>query len=154
MANHWLTPVAGYALTADRYPQPVDCRFGAMVCSFQFKGVETGTPIVKFKFQGSDDPRVENDLYVNGPAGTPLYGTSSETATWTPITLPSTAVIHGTGFTAPTLPATLIDWDGSAALNMAIVFTPTFKRIRCFVDWQSGGGASAILTVWGGSEME
>lgn len=144
---------AAQALTADRYSYPIDCRRGVTIASFQIISVETGTPVVKFKFQGSNDPRVENDLYIPSGSGTQLYGTSSEAASWSLLTLPATAVIHGTGFTAPTLPATEIDWNGSAALNMMVIFEAPPARIRLWADWQSGGGASALMTVYATDNM-
>ena len=149
---HWLTPVAGLAMTADRYSAPLDCRRFATTARFQIKGVETGTPVGVFKFQMSEDPRVENDLRGFYEGGTTVYGTASETALWTLITLPEGAIIHGTGHTAPTLPATEIAYDGTAALNIMLNFSTVPCRIRCWFDYTSGGSASSLLTIWGGTD--
>jgi len=152
---HWLTPIAGVAMTADRYSQPLDCRRGATTARFQISFPATGTPVGVFKFQMSEDPRVENDLAaISG--NTPLYGTSSETAKWVLVTLPSTAVIHGdaTGSFAITLPGEEIATDGSAAVEAMVNFSTVPCRMRLWFDYTSGGTSSSLLKVWGGTDGE
>ena len=142
------------AMTADRYTYPVDCRRWTGDCSFQIIGVETGTPVGVFKFQGSNDEAVANDLaFVSGSG--PLYGTSSETAKWTTLTLPSTAVIHGaTAAFSITLPGTDIAYNGTAALNATVILQPTMRWMRLWFDYTSGGSAASLLTVYAKDDSE
>lgn len=135
------------AMTADRYSYPIDCRGGQQVAAFQLIGVETGTPVGTFKFQVSEDMNVENDL-ARG-----IYGTSAETAKWTTVTLPATAIIHGlsAAFTI-TLPDDEIAYDGTLALNAWIAFSCPARRVRCWFDYSSGGGAAALLTIYAGDD--
>ncbi len=129
------TLLASVAFTADRTSNVLRC-LGATLARFWLSGVQTGTPVGVFKVQGSDDPRVEDDI---------LRGTS--TATWVELEVPETAV-HGLG-TGQAWASGTITWDGTNALQLLVLLEHPPLYLRVFADYTSGGNGSSLIVVRG-----
>lgn len=122
--------INGVASNADASSRPIELR-NADNIRFQFKGVETSTPVGTFKFFGSEDRAgVEADL---------KHGTS--TAQWTQMNIPAAAV-HGSGFSTVTDGDNTIAWDGSAPLDMMVDLNDPPAYMYVMWDRASGGSAA------------
>lgn len=93
----------------------------------------TGTPVGKFKLQGSEN-----------------YGQPGvATPTWFDVELPDGS-LDGSGFTDPAADTTEVDWDGTAALVLVINLLWPYRHMRLVYTRTSGGSASAFFSAHGG----
>lgn len=124
------------APTNATYTSPaVNCELVECV-RFQLEADDASTPVMAIKLQGSEDPRVIDDI-----------NNSTSTAKWTDLTLPA-GCVHGTSaslvFSGPDVEA---DWDGTADLNALIDVADPPSYLRVVITRASGGSATRSLFV-------
>lgn len=115
------------SLEEDRTSLPLKCA-GAVLGKFHIDGVETDAPAGEWMFEGSDDPRVEEDLVRD-----------TATAKWAELEVPAEAV-HGLK-AGQAVSAGRVTWDGANPFNALVLLEhpPAYMR----VSWVYSGGGSA-----------
>jgi hypothetical protein len=130
-----LSAVAANSLDVSRTSSILDCA-GAEYFRAHIDGVTTGTPVGVWRCEGSDDPQVLLDV---------ARGTTA--AKWVTLEIPDGAV-HGLT-TGQAHASGDVSWDGTNALNVAILLKDPMRFMR--VKWvrTSGGSSASLATVRG-----
>ena len=119
--------VNGVALTADRYSFIVPTT-GIKELNVHWRNTATGTPVGVLKFQVSNDPQAEADMWTEQQTASALG--ASATSVWVTLTTPTT--VHGTG----------LNVNGANATDVAFVLG-LGAYFRVWFDFTSDGAASS-----------
>lgn len=110
---------------------------------FSVSSLGTGNPVIEFELEGCDNYEAVRTDKLRG-----VYGTASETATWTKLTIPAGALHSHNGATVITSGEAV--WTGATAVaNFILILEHATLWLRLRVNNTSGGSASLLLTIRG-----